>query len=348
MILNSADNNLSGKIPLDLQVLPDLSRLTLSFNKLQSSIPTSFYVVTSLEWLELDHNQFTGILDESTLPILTGLRTLDLSSNFFEGSLPTNFGDLRTLQILCLDNNNLSGWIEPLANLSNLNMLTLSNNLFNDRISNNFHNLRRLQDLDLSGNNIGGSIIPDLFDLPNIRTIDLSDNLLSSTLPGVEIPSSLTTFLAYENRLEGKIPSSFGQATSLKRLDLSSNTLTGSIPEAMWVASNLESLFLGANFYEGWSMPENITLPNLVELSLRNSSLFGTLPRSIGTMGWRNLQFLDLGENNLVGDIPDGSLANLIQLRFLLLNRNFLTGTVGGSLVRLDNLGACGVGLFIF
>uniref|UniRef100_A0A1J3K1S0 Receptor-like protein 12 n=1 Tax=Noccaea caerulescens TaxID=107243 RepID=A0A1J3K1S0_NOCCA len=76
-------------------------------------------------------------------------------------------------------------------------------------------------------------------------------------------------------------------------------------------------------------------LQHLRNLTLRNSSLNGEIPSSLGYLS--RLTKLNLLYNNLVGQVPD-SIGNLTRLRYLDLSQNKLTGKIPISLANLTNL----------
>jgi hypothetical protein len=81
----------------------------------------------------------------------------------------------------------------------------------------------------------------------------------------------------------------------------------------------------------------------LTELSLKASSLTGTIPSWMGD-NLPELLFLDLGENELVGTIPR-ELSNCVELVVLILNSNKLTGQLG--LGELRNLGKSDIDMLL-
>ncbi|WZZ29991.1 hypothetical protein YC2023_013392 [Brassica napus] len=76
-------------------------------------------------------------------------------------------------------------------------------------------------------------------------------------------------------------------------------------------------------------------LHHLDSLSLRNCSLHGEIPSSLGN--FLQLTLLDLSHNNLLGQVPV-SLGNLTQLRYLILSHNKLSGNIPVSFANLTKL----------
>jgi Leucine-rich repeat (LRR) protein len=127
------------------------------------------------------------------------------------------------------------------------------------------------------------------------------------------IPSSLgdTSLIRFldlnTNQLSGEIPSSLGRIKSptniysLATLDLSKNDLIGSIPSSLGDSSSLHTLILN------------------------NNHLSGSFPSSFKSL--ISLRYLDISHNKLSGSIPS-TLELLPYLSSLILNNNSLAGPV--------------------
>jgi Leucine rich repeat/Leucine Rich repeats (2 copies) len=77
----------------------DVRTLNLSHNALSGALPAEIRQLTHLEYLDLSHNQFTGVPAE--IGQLTELRYLNLSHNQITG-LPYEIGNLKKLETLDL------------------------------------------------------------------------------------------------------------------------------------------------------------------------------------------------------------------------------------------------------
>ncbi|XP_044487125.1 probable inactive receptor kinase At5g58300 [Mangifera indica] len=131
---------LIGPIPNNtLGKLDALRILSLRSNVLTGSLPSDIISLPSLQYIYLQHNNFSGDIPSSFSPQLT---VLDLSFNSFTGNIPRSMNNLTQLTGLNLQNNNLSG---PIPNLSNT----------------------KLRHLNLSYNHLNGSIPLSLQKFPN-------------------------------------------------------------------------------------------------------------------------------------------------------------------------------------
>lgn len=152
---------------------------------------------------------------------------------------------------------------------------------------------------------------------------------------GVRVTGTRVTQLSLiNNHLEGTLPSSIGDFTSIKGIYLSNNKIHGSIPASLCNLTSLEVLHLSNNLIEG-GIPENIgNITSLQELRLENNKITGVIPISIKQI--RGLLKLILANNKLSGNIPeDPGGKQILQLE---LNNNELTGSIPATLQNIHNL----------
>ncbi|KAL5582811.1 hypothetical protein UlMin_015253 [Ulmus minor] len=131
-LVGSIPNNTLGK-------LDALRILSLRSNLLIGNLPSDVTSLPSLQYLYLQHNNFSGEIPASFSP---KLNVLDLSFNSFTGIIPQTIQNLTQLTGLNLQNNTLSGSIPDL-------------------------NQTELRHLNLSYNNLNGSIPSSLQKFPN-------------------------------------------------------------------------------------------------------------------------------------------------------------------------------------
>ncbi|WP_300026246.1 leucine-rich repeat domain-containing protein, partial [uncultured Maribacter sp.] len=205
----------------------------------------------------------------------------------------------------------------------------------------------RVTKIKLRANNLIGFLPPEIGDLEELLTLDLTKNgfqgQLENSISGI-IPSELGNLIQlkeiYLNNFEisGNIPPEIGQMSGLERLFLNNNNLTGIIPLELGNLSNLKNLNLNYNGLNG-NIPSTLgQLDQLEVLNLKYNDLSGSIPSTLGQM--TNLSYLDLGNNGLTGGIPE-QLGQLHNLETLDLGQNNLGGTIPtqlGQLVSLKNL----------
>ncbi|XP_052186604.1 probable inactive receptor kinase At5g58300 isoform X2 [Diospyros lotus] len=128
---------LIGPIPANtLGKLDALKVLSLRSNLLNGNLPSDIPSLPSLQYLFLQHNNFSGDMPTSFSP---RLNVLDVSSNSFTGKIPVTLKNLTQLTGLNLQNNSLSGPI-PNVTFPKLKHLNLSYNHLNGSIPSSFRN----------------------------------------------------------------------------------------------------------------------------------------------------------------------------------------------------------------
>lgn len=119
----------------------------------------------------------------------------------------------------------------------------------------------------------------------------------------------------------------------IKILSPANNSILGEIPPVIFNLSSLIQLDLSSNNLSG-SLPWNVHLPNLKQLILQSNHLTGQIFPNL--LDCRKLLFLSLWDNEFIGTIPK-LVGNLIQLKFLILEKNNMTGFVLHTLFILVN-----------
>jgi len=251
--LEITDNQIYGKIPMELGNLISLSLLTMSSNHLEGTIPTTFGKFQNIQRLDLEQNRLSGDIP-AFIGNLSNLYYLGLGVNKLEGNIPPNIGKCQKLQYLNFSQNNLVGSI-PLEVLS---ISTLTNSL------------------DLSKNLLSGSLPKEVGMLKSIDWLDVSENRLNGDIP-ITIGEciSLEYLFLQGNSFNGTIPSSLAALKGLRYLDLSRNQLYGPIPDALHNISDLEYLNVSFNMLEG-EVPTNGVFGNASQVAIiGNNKLCG-------------------------------------------------------------------------
>ncbi|KAL8240218.1 hypothetical protein R6Q59_013573 [Mikania micrantha] len=283
--------NLSGKIGRGVEKLQNLKLLSLANNNFTGYINPQLSLLTNLQHLNLSQNSLSGRIQASLMNSGT-IKFLDLSKNSLSGPVPEDlFKNCSRLRSLSLSGNNLEGPIPTsLSTCISLNHLNVSNNRFSGN-----------PEFDLG-----------IWSLTHIRTLDLSHNLLTGSIPnGVFALHDLKQLALNQNRFTGSLPSDIGLCPHLKKLDLSNNLFVERVPESYHVLSSLSYL------------------------NLANNKLTGEFPQWIGSLS--SLEYLDFSGNDLTGNLPE-SMGGITSLRYLRLSDNNLSGTIPMSLESSDNL----------
>ncbi|XP_019198423.1 PREDICTED: probable leucine-rich repeat receptor-like serine/threonine-protein kinase At3g14840 [Ipomoea nil] len=176
-----------------------------------------------------------------------------------------------------------------------------------------------VQSIVLSGQDLQGVLPPSLVKLPFLKTIDLTRNYLSGTIPPEWASTKLEYISVRVNRLSGPIPKYLGNISTLVFLDLESNMFNGTVPPELGKLSNLQNLILNANYLTGELPKELNALTNLTKLRLSSNNFTGELP-SFQT--FKNLQQLEVQASGFEGPIPENVsvLTSLTELRISDLN----------------------------
>lgn len=301
--------------------------------------PVAFDLICSLESLEklsLGSNFLYGRISDH-LSNCTSLKYLDLGSNYFSGTFPS-LSALSRLELLNLNKSGVSGsfpW-KSLENLTSLSFLSLGDNPL-DRSPFPLEVLQfdKLYWLYLTNCSIEGQIPVDIGNLTLLENLELSDNYLVGSIPnGITKLTKLTQLELYNNRLTGKIPVGFGNLTSLVNLDVSTNNLEGDLSE-LRPLKQLASLQLFENQFSGEIPPEFGDLEFLQEFSVYTNKLTGSLPQKIGS--WSEFIFIDASENFLSGPIPP-DMCKQGQLSDLLILQNKFTGGIPATYANCPSL----------
>ncbi|KAL4627808.1 hypothetical protein ACB092_05G192300 [Castanea dentata] len=355
--LNLSMNFHSGNLPLSLTNLTNLSLLCMGHNLISGELdPRLFSNWTRLEFLELQNNNFSGVIPPQ-IGLLTNLKQLALMNNHIFGSIPPDIGNLINLVALALSGNHLMGPIPPsLGNLSKVTVVYLHQNRLSGPLPQTIQNAKNLKDLRVFKNQLSGPVPQGLANLSSLEKLELCGNYFSGHLPPVcPIPKSLRNCKSlkrlrhHKNQLTGMLDQGFGVYPNLYYLDLSYNNLkgvlspqwggcrkleslriagnkiTGEIPSELGELNQLGLLDLSSNQIVG-EIPKQLgRLSKLIILHLSDNQISGQLPSEIG--GLSNLEDLDFSANRLSGQIPE-QVGDCSRLRNLCLSKNYFNGTI--------------------
>lgn len=327
----TAQNSISGPIPVELCKLPNLSKLYMDGNKLSGEIPEEIWNMPSLTYLGLSQNLLTGRIS-SGVGKAKNLKQLILSNNLLIGTLPDEICGLSNLEEFHIDNSTykiVAGWIvkntehnhitgkipENIGNLKKLRELCVSSIGLTEDLPRSIWECESMEVLAL-GNGIGkysnaftGIIPEDIVNLRNLYSLTITGNQFTGTIPkSITKLTNIGVIAIDDNNLEGTIPEDIGSLVGLRTFWASYNNLNGSIPKSICNLINLQTFSIDANKIEG------------------------VIPELVGNL--KKLDTFWASNNNLVGNIPIG-FAELPDLRSLILNGNRLNGIVPREIVQL-------------
>ncbi|WP_353931255.1 DUF4347 domain-containing protein [Okeanomitos corallinicola TIOX110] len=375
--LDLLSNQLSGSIPTQISNLSNLRHLYLSSNQLSGSIPTEIGNLSNLQTLWLHNNQLSGEIP-TEIGNLSNLQRLYLNNNQLTGNIPTQLGDIQSLQYLLLQNNRLTGTIPDSINNRTWTSLNLENQpyvsqpiasqeiaentVINLNLSNNFADLNN--DIItysatglptgltinsntgiISGQTTAGSYEITVTGTDNDGSIDTSFtlNVVGNTNPINQ--SDFEALVALYNSTGGEnwrnktgwntltnnnVGDWYGVTVENGRvvgIDLRFNNLIGTIPSELGNLDALETFNLGNNELNirplllrfsnqlSGNIPTEIrNLYNLQYLDLSNTNVGGDIEEVIQTSD--GLQYLDLSNTNVGGYVPR-EISNLRALQYL-------------------------------
>lgn len=244
----SLSNNLfEGTIPESFGSIITLSNLQLAGNKFYGEIPASFTALTQLQLLDISNNSFSGTVPEANLP--PKLRSLLASHNQFT-TIPTSFISHTTLISVDLSYNQLTGSYTDITS-----RLPVPKN--QQALDQGFC----LQYIDLSHNMI--SVGTSAFQLTVMNwealvSFKMNDNRLSKQLQvlGYNNPYLKTLDLS-NNELTGTLPAEFTLFTALTELSLANNSLsyvpTGNQTTDVYLPKGFVPDYTSQTYYAGYS-----------------------------------------------------------------------------------------------
>ncbi|KAK3152393.1 hypothetical protein QOZ80_2BG0158290 [Eleusine coracana subsp. coracana] len=337
-LLDMGHNCLEGPIPPSIGALKNLNKLCLDGNRLSGNIPRELFKCRNLVTLNLSSNNLTGHIPRD-IGQLTLLTSLVLSHNQLSGSIPDEIcgaftnaahSDNEYMQhhgFLDLSYNRLTGRIPAsIKNCSILVQLHLKGNSLTGSIPAEFSDLVNLRTVDLSFNSLVGPMLPWSVPLP-LQGLFLSNNHLNGNIPtevGHVLPDIMTLDLS-DNAFMATLPQSLLCSKSLYHLDVSSNNLSGQIPLSCARYNEFSSLlvFFNASFnHFSGSLDESISnFTQLSFLDIHNNSLTGSLPSALSNVNY--LSYLDLSNNDFSGIIPCG-ICNMSGITFANFSGNHI------------------------
>ncbi|KAF3456981.1 hypothetical protein FNV43_RR01638 [Rhamnella rubrinervis] len=337
----------SGQIPSEISCLTNLVYLGLSsfknyddtsFLYLKRVDLTSFIQnMTNLRRLYLRHVNLSSSVPES-LTNLSSLTHLSLGGCGLYGKFPEELFQLPKLEFIQVPCNYLlNGFLPQFQNSSSLRQLNLAITNFSGKLPVSIGHLESLSAFVICQCNFVGPLPSSIWNLSNLSIVDLSFNHfnsheLPSTLGNHAKPNLVALWLR-SAQFSGEIPSSIGNLTQLKHLDISYNSL--SLPKVNTISElpKFQTLYLAScNLSE---FPKFLkTQDQLEHLDLSNNRIEGQIPKWFWGIANKKLDFLDLSGNKLQGSLSVPPLFT----SFFDISENNLTGKIHPSFRNWTNL----------
>ncbi|TYG56351.1 hypothetical protein ES288_D08G057500v1 [Gossypium darwinii] len=347
-----------------------LEVLDLGENAIEGTLPPCLANLSSLDYLDISNNQFTGKGASTALANLTLLRFISLSQNLFEvPSIFISFANHSHLKFLFSDQNKLvkeptiQTWV-PKFQLKVFRLWNCATKELHIEIPKFLYYQNDLSFIDLSDNNFGGNPfwllenntrmgaflmkgnsfmghfnIPSHLN-PNMSIVDISDNKIQGPIPAniCSVFPQLARLNLSSNFLQGNIPPCLGNLKTMLMIDLSHNQLYGGIPEMSAQSDSLMFLRLSNNHLSGKISPTIFCSSSLQFLYLDGNKFDGNIPSiDISTFPYYSLSDIDLSNNNLSGELPRW-IWNVSNLQTLAVSNNQLKGLIPMELCYLVSL----------
>ncbi|XP_021657374.2 putative receptor-like protein kinase At3g47110 isoform X2 [Hevea brasiliensis] len=328
--LNLNSQGLVGSLSPYIGNLSFLRYVSLQNNSFHGQIPQEIGRLRRLQYLTLSNNSFDGNIP-TNLSRCSNLYLLNLIDNKLQGHIPYELGFLPKLEALGLSRNNLSGIIpSSIGNMSSLRQISLRTNGLQGKIPWEISRLRDLRFLTIGENNLIGEVPAGLFNISSIHTLAVDFNQLQGSIPsdiGLTLPK-LNSLLLADNRFSGPVPISLSNASALEQVALFSNGFSGLFPKHLGKLPHLRMIDFSDNqIHDDLSFIDSLTnCSSLIVLDLASNLFQATLPNSIANLS-EGMIYIALSNNQIYDALPLG-IENLLNLRFLLFDSNYLTGHV--------------------
>ncbi|XP_022147587.1 LRR receptor-like serine/threonine-protein kinase GSO1 isoform X1 [Momordica charantia] len=304
--------------------------------KTTSKIPSFLLSQSSLNFIDLSHNQLVGTFPLWLLLNNSGLLVLDLSSNLLTGTLqfPTWKQNLKYLQI---SDNNFNGELPSNVGLflPGVSYFNISSNSFEGNLPSSVEQMKDLFYLDTSDNKFSGNLKISIFNnMSHLQCLLLANNNFSGNIEyGWNNSANLVAVDISNNMISGKVPNWIGSLTNLQFLRISKNLFEGELPGG--ICSLRELRFLDVSQNKLFGVPSCLNSSSLVYLYMQENFLSGHIPQAFSNGS--KLKVLDLSYNHFSGPVPDW-IHKLTSLRVLLLKMNQLQGSIPRQLCQGEEL----------
>ncbi|KAK7272652.1 hypothetical protein RJT34_29387 [Clitoria ternatea] len=338
----------------DMDILPlstygsnfssSLARFDLSYNMFTSSIFNWLFNLSSnihISELRLRHNLLEGPIPHDLGSTLKSLENLDLSSNKLNGTIPSSFGLLSHLRYLNLARNSLKGIISEthFANLTSLLALILSQNSITLKFSPKWIPPFQLEWLSLRYCTVGPTFPKWLQTQKNLINLNVASTGLLDTATMASFLCGANESLQYltvaNNHFVGEIPNCWNRFTFLRTLNLGNNSFSGKIPSSMKYLTQIHILVLRNNQLTG-NFPSMQNCTKLLMLDVGGNELSGQVQTWVGS-NLEQLQVLIMRNNLFYGNLPL-SMCHLTTIQVLDLSQNNLSGEIPNCVKNLISM----------
>ncbi|CAB9513478.1 Leucine Rich Repeat [Seminavis robusta] len=273
--INMGSTATSGVLPSELGLLSDtMHSISIINAQLEGSLPSELGLLHRMSDLFVDQNGLTGVVPEE-LGDASSLQFIYLADNSFTGTFPAFMVHLPLLQ-LYLDGNLFSGAMPTdIGLLSKIELFGVYGNRFTGTIPTQVAQMSSVGYLDFDDCYFTGTLPSELGLLSDMTGFWAAGNSLTGTISsGIAQNFNLEHFTVAENYLSGTIPTEFGQIANLMTLSLENNNLSGSLPRGL--SSNIDWLEVSNNTLLTGSLPASLTSLNWVWLT--GTQISGVLP----------------------------------------------------------------------
>ena len=365
--------DLRGSIPSSLGNLSNLVRLAFDNNNLSGTIPSSLGNLSNLQFLYLDNNILSGVIP-SSLGNLSNLEQLNLANNNLNGPIPDMWKTSSSINYLRLDNNaflpndlaafaagygvNENGWsvrynildVSPQNPAHPEGDTLYFGGLFSNSYITGFPYSDNLYDASYSfAPAVGNSIVQSdsILNNPTVGSYTLTTTLrrsayergASTLIFNTQVVVKTSDVLDNGMNVLDENNKPTSRAACVRLGELIDDDRVPLCYQYLAFDDTSRSVISNWDFSSptstSWTGIGRISNGRVVEISLQNKNLAGTIAPELGNL--TNLRDLYLYQNNLRGPIPS-SLENLSNLQNLWIYDNNLSDSIPASLGNLPNL----------
>jgi len=172
-----------------------------------------------------------------------------------------------------------------------------------------------VETINLAGFGLTANIPTEIYQLPFLKVVDFSNNVVDLGFDGIGEAEFLEQILINDADLTSV--DGISNALKLKKLHISRNSFPeGNIPDELFSIKTLESLAISFNGFEGLISEDIADLTELKEFWAGSNDITGSIPIEMSELN--KLTSIVLSANRMSGEIPNEleNIPNLQQLHF--------------------------------